>query len=120
MTLIPTVKTVSEVRLMLIEEYETAFGIYNHDAPTDPESHPLAIIEMHSAEDTATPSLMYERMRQFAATDCAKYFNLSWPEFIDQPHDMVEEQLVIAAELKKRDDEASAKAIQELKQGKTP
>jgi len=71
---------------VLLEHYETVFGIYNHTA-NDPE-RPMASIAMHPAENTSDGSLLDERLQQFADKKVSHYFGLSLKEFLEYPPDI--------------------------------
>jgi hypothetical protein len=83
----------TDAQIVLREQYETVYGIFNHD---DPAASPLAAVSMRSVEDASTGSLLDERMEAFVENRVGYHFNLSWTEFINQPTDMVLKQLEIA------------------------
>lgn len=69
-------------RMVLNDRYEKTYQIYDHD---DPGAAPFAPILMHWNQDTITEGGLHERMKEFMGLDVAKYFNISFPEFLDQP-----------------------------------
>lgn len=119
-TLIKAVPVVcaTDARLILLEHYESAFRIYDHHHE-DPE-RPLALIEMHPAEDTTTCSLLYERMEQFAVNEVAKRFNISFNQFLEFPKDMVDEMMAISARMRNKEDTDTANVLRNLQGGKNP
>lgn len=52
-------------QLAFLEEYDRAFGIFDHDK--DPENDPLSIIGMHPAEDMITGSRIKSLMDELIA-----------------------------------------------------
>ena len=85
--------------LYLLERYETAFGIFNHDM----DNNSLGIMLMHEAEDTLEGSLLRRRMRQYLEHDVLKFFGLDFTDFLAQPRYVLEEMLK-ACTNKQRDD----------------
>lgn len=86
------------VKMLLMEAYETKYGIYNHDNP-DP-NRPLALIAMHPKEDTRERSPLYETIERYRIFDVYKHYGLNLREFLELPRDMVTEifrQLTLAA-----------------------
>jgi hypothetical protein len=108
----------TDARLMLIEEYETNFGIYDHNLEN--ADHPLALLEMHPMEDTVTCSLMYERIEQFAQVDVSKRFGLNFIDFLSLPRDYCEKMLEVASKMKGKEDADAAAMLKNLQNaGKT-
>lgn len=89
----PVLKS-TDVALLLLDRYETAYGIHNHD--NDDPSRPLAVIAMHRCEDPSEGCLLYERIEQFAELKVGKYFNISFPDFMDLPSDICKKILETA------------------------
>lgn len=87
----------TDVRIVMLELYETEYGIYNHR--DDSQQRPMANIAMHAAENTSEGSLLYERMRLFAENKVGIHFNVSFMEFLEQPTDICKKQMEIAAQL---------------------
>lgn len=86
--------------MVLMDQYETKFGIFNHELGAD--ARPLALVALHPAEDTTTHSRLYERMVQYADLEVYSVFGVSWPEFISQPTDVCIYQLEVCAAKQRR------------------
>lgn len=72
----------------MLHKYETTFGIHNHDkdsATGEDALRPLALVEMHWAENTDLDGRLYERMQQYMDRDVFKYFGESWSSFLNLP-----------------------------------
>ena len=96
----------TDAQLVLREQYETAFGIYNHDHPQG--QHPLALVMMNWCEDTVTGGGLHERMEQYMNLGILKYFGIPFDQWIEQPTYVIELQLDSA----KRRIEKEAPALQ--------
>ena len=92
--LAPKLKAVA-AQILLLDRYETIYGIYNHDHE-DP-ARPWALVAMHEAEDVVSGSQLHERMEQFVEKEVHKWFGISWLEFIEQPTDACIKMLEISA-----------------------
>lgn len=79
-------------QIILREAYETTYGIFNHDAP-QATKRPLALVAFQWAEDASAGCRLYERMEQYHECSILKWFGMPWDRWIDQPHDVCEEQL---------------------------
>lgn len=97
---------------MLLEQYETVFGIYNHQA-VDP-SRPMASVAMHPAENTSEGGLLDERLQQFVDKKVSHYFGLSLKEFLDYPPDMCMKILEICAHKQKEDNTMANNVLSQL------
>lgn len=105
-----------DAQLMLLERYETTYQIFDHQDVGG--NHPFALILMHWNQDVITEGSLHGRMRRFVDTDIAKYFNISFTEFIDQPSYVCDLMIKVAAEKIRKEAPAVAKALKELGQGK--
>lgn len=102
------------IKMLLMEAYETKYGIYNHDAP-DP-NRPLALIAMHPKEDTRERSPLYETIERYRIFDVYKYYGLNLVEFLSLPRDVVTEifrQLTASAS---KESSRMANALKELEE----
>lgn len=97
-------------KLMLREAYETAYGIYNHDAP-DAEVHPWALIAHGDKEDYGKLGPHQAIARVFMLNDIGKKFNISFLEFVALPREMVN----CLIELTEEELKVEAKAAAEIK-----
>lgn len=86
----------TDAQMVLRDQYETTYGIYDHTAPEN--DHPFALIMMNDSEDTITQGALHDRMTQYLDCDINKYFGLSFQEFIDQPTYVIVMQLEMAQE----------------------
>lgn len=87
MELLRTVDGVNAVdaRIILLESYETAYGIYDHDN-FDPK-RPLALVAMHFAEDYTNVSRLKTTMERFFNNEVYKNFGLNLTEFLSLPRE---------------------------------
>jgi hypothetical protein len=86
---------VTDTRQLLLHRYETDFGIYNHDI-SDFEKNPLALIRMHSREDSYTGSHLAERIRQYHDRQVWDVTHDPLHVFLNYPRHMVLDILEIA------------------------
>lgn len=86
----------TDAQMVLRDQYETTYGIYNHAVPEN--DHPFALIMMNDSEDTVTHGALHDRMTQYLDCDIHKYFGLSFLEFIEQPTYVIVMQLELAQE----------------------
>lgn len=111
MQVAPSLKS-SDTALLLLDRYDTTYGIYNHDRP-DPD-RPLALVAMHTAENASVGSTLYERIDQFADLQVPKHFGLSLTEFFDFPTDICNKILEVSSARKKREEAAAEQALSQL------
>lgn len=86
---------VTDTRQLLLHRYETDFGIYNHDI-SDFEKNPLALIRMHSREDSYTGSHLAERIRQYHDRHVWEVTHDPLHVFLNYPRHMVLDILELA------------------------
>jgi hypothetical protein len=86
---------VTDTRQLLLHRYETDFGIYNHDI-SDFEKNPLALIRMHSREDSYTGSQLAERIRQYHDRHVWEVTHDPLHVFLNYPRHMVLDILELA------------------------
>lgn len=77
-------------RLILLDAYETTYGIYNHADEMANRDRPLALIAMHPKEDFSTHSALYNTIRRFRKYKVGHpdNFNMSLTEFLELPKDI--------------------------------
>lgn len=85
----PVVST--DAQLMLLDAYETTFGIENHEQPQ--KSRPLLLVAKQWAEDTGKGSHLFERQQQFYDCGILKFFGIPFDRWLEQPTEIVEEQM---------------------------
>ena len=87
-TLLQVKKKLSPVlaRQYLLEQYETRYGVFDHDASKDP----LALVYFNESESAVIGSLLQRRMTQYREREVKDIFGLSWSEFLARPHFEVE------------------------------
>lgn len=78
-----------EQQALLLELYETDFKIYDHEN----SQRPLALVELHPKEMVEPFTREDRLMHRFAALKIGDMFNLSFPEFLNQPRERVEKML---------------------------
>lgn len=75
---------VVDAELFMRMKYETAFGIYNHDAPDD-KTIPWPLLFCSPLEDLARVDPLDFRLDQFAENRVHEIFGLSFDELIRYP-----------------------------------
>ncbi len=78
----------TDAQLLLLDTYETGYGICNHTQFAVDNSRPLALVAMHWAESNSEQSAWYERIEQFKERQVYHTFGLSLIEFLDLPRDI--------------------------------
>jgi hypothetical protein len=102
-------------KLVLQEEYETMYGIYNHDDPYN--QRPLALVGMQPKEDVSRYSKLYRTIRRYSFHEIHSKFGLSLTEFLDLPHDIVELLFEISAEQAQKQQPSIDKTLKDLEKG---
>jgi hypothetical protein len=74
----------TDLKLMMLHNYETKFGIYDHDKSDDTRD-PLALVRMHWGEDTISTSRLSERDKQFIDLEIHRYTGLNLVQFLELP-----------------------------------
>ena len=95
--LAPQIKSVA-AQLILRDRYETLYGIHNHEVE-DP-NHPIPMAAMWDSEDAYSGSLLDERLEHFVDKQVGKWFNISLPDFLELPTEIVTKMLEIATKMK--------------------
>lgn len=72
-----------ETRIMLQEQYEQDFGIYNHDK----QPRPLSLVSMHPKENTVEAGSLFSLIRRYAMLNVKDTFGLSLTEWLNLPYD---------------------------------
>ncbi|MDR3392229.1 MAG: hypothetical protein P4L77_10905 [Sulfuriferula sp.] len=104
----------TDAQLLMLEQYETLFGIYDHNKKRQAFEDPFAVVALHPAEDSYSYSLMRERMEQFCFHNVSQFFGCSWNEFLLMPACDAEEILQISARRKAKDDSNTGDIISQL------
>ena len=102
----------TDTKLLLIDRYDTGYGIYNHDSIIN--DRPLAVIAMHPAEDISLVSTIRERVEQFAQLQVGKFFNISFKEFLEFPNDVVLMILETSSKMQQKDSSAASEILDQL------
>lgn len=95
---------------LLIELYETTFGIHDH-ANT---SSPLASVRFNKAEDYFTGTNYEGYLSIFLHRELGKKLNMSFDDFINRPRYEIETMLKVSEDLDKKKLEANKAALDEL------
>ncbi len=106
--------------------YDIDFGIFDHRAQAlkeqsltdNPENaahrRPLALVELHPAEDWAGRGTYLDRlMRKFADLGVGTLFNVSFSEFLDFPVEYTRKMMKIAEETAKTKSDDAARQAKE-------
>lgn len=99
------------LKLVLQEEYETIYGICNHD---DVNKNPLALVSMHPKENVASRSKLYNTIRRYDFHEIYQKFGVSLPEFLGLPHEYVELLFQMSAEKAKEKQPGIDKVLKDL------
>lgn len=106
----------TDAQLLMLEQYETLFGIFDHNKPGVSASNPFAVVELHAAEDVYTYSLKRERMEQFMFHGVKDAFGVSWLEYLQLPAADAQEMMIMAAQRKAKEDNNSSDLLRQLAQ----
>jgi hypothetical protein len=90
-----------DARQVMLELYETHYGIYDHLANS--AYRPMSSVAMHASEDYSADSLLEECIRTYRAKSVQQYFGLSLVEFMELPVDIVAMLLSEATDLQSKD-----------------
>lgn len=93
----------SDVRLMLQEQYETLFDIYDHKRV---DANPLALVMVHPAENVSSGGAIELRIEEFVNSDVTKYTGMSLMEFFNCPREYCD--LILKAARKRQAKESAA------------
>lgn len=108
----------TDSQLLMLERYDTSFGVFNHRATVESVpgtvDRPLALVAMHPSEDPITGSLLHERLKVFIELDIAKYVNISFPDFLDQPTYLCDLQIELCNEKQRKESEAIDRGLQNM------
>jgi hypothetical protein len=83
-------------KMLLLESYETLYGIFNHDAvassPDQPgvPSRPLALVAMHPQENIRGYSRLYQVTARYLTSGIGDRFHMSLEEYLRLPTDYAE------------------------------
>lgn len=102
----------TDAQLLLMEAYETTYGIFDHDN----FSRPLSLVAMHSGEENAKSSKLYERFRQFRTKNVFKHFGINLLEFLSMPTEYCNYVLELAEEASKEEDIVATNLANHLKE----
>lgn len=101
------------LRLALQEQYETYYGIYNHD---DPHAPPLSIVTFHDKE-RHLPYTRYRRLvSNYIRYGIREIFGLSLTEFLQLPRAEIELLLEEALSVKKRKEQMDERITKKMSQ----
>jgi len=95
---------------LLIELYETTFGIHDHTTTNSP----LASVRFNEAEDYFTGTNYEGYLSTFMYRDLGKKLNMSFDDFINRPRYEIETILKVAEDLDKKKLEMNQSAVNEL------
>lgn len=96
--------------------YDTMYGIFDHDNPVLEAQHPLALVSMHEKEKVEPHSSLYRMQARFIDYKVAQYTGMGFSEFILQPRDVVENWLALCQKAELSGKGASDRAARELEQ----
>lgn len=99
-------------RMVLLEEYETAYGIFNHNAP---DAGPLALVQKHESEQVSEAGPLYNLIRRFHLHGIHERFGVSLLEFLDLPRDITDLLFSIATTSTATEDRGQRNAERHLR-----
>lgn len=109
---------ITDAQLMMLDVYESGFGIYNHNIDSE---RPLALVAMHWSEDNTTQSALHERIEQFHERNVYQAFGLNLTEFLELPRDVCIKILDICGKKQSREDRVAQDLQQQFnKLGRQP
>jgi hypothetical protein len=100
-----------ETKLMLLENYDIHFGIFDHNLYKD---RPYSLIEMHEAERFDLVNPLYEIIERFAQKEVVKHFGLSLTEFLELPRDEVLKIFEICDKIHEADNKRTIPLLNDL------
>ena len=98
-------------QLTLREEYQTVYGIYDHD---NDNSRPLAAVAMLPKENVYTNDPLDEMLERYRLHRINEKFGLSLTEFLDLPRERVQRIFEICAKESAKSDPMMDKLAKEL------
>ena len=88
-----------DARIVMQDQYESRFHIFNHYAVSN---RPLASVAMHPCEDSLLNSVMWSVYEEFALKRYQEVWGLSVEEFLNLPQYKVRMMREIADELNEK------------------
>ena len=98
-------------QLVLREEYQTVYGLYDHD---NDESRPLAAVAMLSKESVCTGDPLEEMIRRYRLHRINEKFGLSLTQFLELPRERVQFLFELCAQEATKPDPALDALAKEL------
>lgn len=86
--------------------YQSGYGIFNHheyQASNEKHVGALKLVGFHAKEDLVNMNRRQNFKRRFADSGVAKYFNISYSEFLQYPTFECDDMINISRECSKRD-----------------
>lgn len=105
-----------DLKLVLMELYETQFQIYNHDDPA--LQTPLALVTLHPSENPSEYGLLYRYIEQYKTLGIKEEFGLSLMEFFRLPMDVADRLIFMSRDIIARRLPELNNATRELERGK--
>lgn len=75
--------SVIEAKIILANQYDDLYGIYDHGV--DDDENPIPLVGFHWCENTTEGNPMYEEIHNFIKFNILKYTGLSYKEYLDLP-----------------------------------
>ena len=98
-----------ETQLALLELYETMYGIADHEDPQI-QKRPLAIMALHTKENTRAYSPLYKRIDQFARLKIFETYGIPLDRFFALPTEYVQ-YIMALADAQTREETKAAEAM---------
>ncbi len=105
------------LRLLLMQEYDTHYGIFNHDDPHLEKTRPLAAVAMHEREKVGPHSSILRAQIKYVRYNIRELTGMSFDQFHAQPRDVVTDWYLIAIDEKLKgspSNNAAEKAVKEM------
>ena len=99
---------------LLIELYETKYGICDHVNTTNP----LASVQFNQAEDYFSDTLYHSYLSNFVYRDLGKKLNMSFDDFISRPRYEIEAMLRIIEDVDKKKSKMNDDIMKDLENNK--
>lgn len=102
----------STATLIGIEEYDTAFNIYNHH--TSDADKVYASSQLHWSEDCTSTSELYNAIDRFIELNVTAKTGLSLKDYLSLPRHICQKVMEACAASMRRETDASSAMLQEL------
>jgi hypothetical protein len=107
------------LRLLLMQEYDTYFGFFDHNDENLERLRPLAAVALHEQEKVGPHSAITRAQTKFVKFKIRELTGMSFTEFHAQPRDVVETWYALALEAQRAPDpkaNAAERVVRDMEQ----